>query len=143
MPLTIDTLGQSLLVEVRSAINESSTLFNEDCVVSLLDDQTTDTWQLKVRTERYTRVLNLDVRHQTVQDVQAALRKIKDSFTDHCHSCFHSGYLLKCQGNETKTCEDWVCPDHNEWTLDNPRCPGCYAQPFDGHFAGSVTAPRL
>lgn len=143
MPLTIDTLGQSLPTEVGPAINVSLALFKEDCVVSVLDDQTTDTWQLKVRSERYTRVLNLDVRQQTVRDIQLALQKVQASLGDHCHSCFRSGYLLKCQGNTTKTCEDWVCAAHNEWTLDHPRCPGCYVQPFDGHFAGSVLAPRL
>jgi hypothetical protein len=143
MPLTIDTLGQSLPTEVRSAINESSTLFRGDCVVSLLDDQTRDTWQLKVRSGRYTRVLNLGPGHQTVRDIQLALEKVLASLTDHCHSCFHSTYLLKCQGNETKVCEDWVCLNENEGTLDHPRCPGCYVQPFDAHFAGSVLAPRL
>jgi hypothetical protein len=138
MALEIDTLGLSLPTEIRSAFNESSPLFKQDCVVSLLDDQTTDTWQLKVRTERYTRVLNLDPGHQTVLDIQLALQKVQASFTDHCHSCFHSAYLLKCAGNATKTCEDWVCPEHNEMTLDHPRCPGCYVQPFDGPFAGLI-----
>jgi TFIIF-interacting CTD phosphatase-like protein len=95
MPLTIDTLGQSLPTEVGLAINELSTLFKEDCVVSVLDDQTTDTWQLKVRSGRYTRVLNLDVRHQTARDIQLALQKVQASLGDHCHSCFRSGYLLK------------------------------------------------
>jgi hypothetical protein len=71
------------------------------------------------------------------------LQKVQASLGDHCHSCFHSGHLLKCQGNTTKTCEGWVCAAHNEWTLDRPRCPGCYAQPFAGHFAGSVLTPRL
>jgi hypothetical protein len=132
MPLSIDTFGQSLPSDVRSAITELSTLFKEDCVVSLLDDQTTDTWQLRVRSGHYIRVLNLDLGHQTVRDMRLGLQKVQASFTDHCHSCFHSAYLLKCIGNATKTCEDWVCPEHNEMTLDRPRCPGCYVQPFDG-----------
>jgi hypothetical protein len=136
MPLIVDTLGLSLPTEVRSAINESSALFQADCVISMLDDQTTDTWQLKVRSERYTRVLNLHACHQTVRDIQLALQKVQASFADHCHSCFHSGYLLKCQGNATKTCEDWVCIKHNEWTTAKPRCPGCYIQPFACTFIG-------
>jgi hypothetical protein len=142
MPLSIDTLGQSLPAEAQSAINESSPLFTKDCVVSVLDDQTTDTWQLRVRSGRYSRILNLDVRHQTPRDIQLALKKVQASFTDHCHSCPRTDYLLKCQGNETKTCEDWVCPDHNEGTLEDPRCLGCYVQPFDVRFGGSVLAPR-
>jgi hypothetical protein len=143
MALEIDTLGLSLPTEIRSAINESLTLFKEDCVVSVLDDQTTDTWQIKVRSERYTRILNLNARHQTVRDIQIALQKIQASFGDHCHSCFHSGYLLACAGNDTKTCEDWVCLTDNEGTTHKPRCHGCYVQPFDSHFAGSVTDPQL
>ena len=47
MPLIIDTLGQSLPMEIRSAIDEASTLFREDCVVSFLGDQTTDTCSLR------------------------------------------------------------------------------------------------
>jgi hypothetical protein len=130
MPITTDSLGLSLPTEVRSAINEASPLFTEDCAVSLLDDQTTDIWQFKVRTERYTRVLNLDARQHSVQDVQRALQKIQASLSDHCHSCFHSGYLLKCAGNETKLCQDWVCPDHDEGIQNRPRCRGCYMMPF-------------
>jgi hypothetical protein len=136
MPLTLDSLGLSLPTEVRLAINESSTLFKEDCVVSVLDDQTRDIWQIKVRSEHYTRVLNLDVRHQTVREIQLALQKIQASFTDHCHSCFHSSYLLACAGNATKTCEDWVCLRDNEGTTDKPRCHGCYVQPFACTFIG-------
>jgi hypothetical protein len=135
MAFEIDTLGQSLPMEARPAINESSTLFKEDCVVSVLDDQTTDTWQVKVQSEHYTRVLNLDDRHQTVRDIQLALQKIQASFSDHCHSCFHSDYLLKCQRNETKTCEDWVCLSDNEnreSSNENPLCHGCYVLPFAG-----------
>jgi hypothetical protein len=75
MPIAIDTLGQSLPTEVRSAITDLSTMFTEDCVVSLLDEQTTDTLQLKVRSGPYTRVLNLDANHQTVRDVQIALQQ--------------------------------------------------------------------
>lgn len=74
--------------------------------------------------EHHTRVVNLNDRHQTVQDIQVALRKIQDSFADHCHSCPRTDYLLKCQGNETKTCEGWICPDHNEGTWVQPRCRG-------------------
>jgi hypothetical protein len=136
MPLTIDTLGQSLPMEIRSAIDEASTLFKEDCVVSLLDDQTTDTWQLKVRSEHYTRVLNLDPGHQTVREIQISLQKVQASYTDHCHTCFHSSYLLACAGNDTKTCVDWVCLRDNEGTRDRPRCTGCYVQPFDSVFVG-------
>jgi hypothetical protein len=139
MQIMIDTVGQSLPTDVRSAITESSALFKEGCVVSVLDDPTTDIWQLKVRSERYTRVLNLDARHQTVEGVKLALQKIQASFTDHCHSCFNSSYLLKCQGNETKTCEDWVCPKHNENLRSqnkNPLCSGCWVLPFPGIFVG-------
>jgi hypothetical protein len=133
MQIMIDTIGQSLPTEVRSAITESAALFEEDCVVSLLDDLTSDNWQLKVRSGRYTRVLNLDARHQTVEGIKLALQKTHVSFTDHCHSCFESRYLLKCQGNETKICEDWVCPEHNENLRSrnkNPLCSGCWVLPF-------------
>jgi hypothetical protein len=136
MPLAIDTIGLSLPTEIRLAINELSTLFKEDCVVSLLDDQSTDTWQLKVRTERYTRILNMDPGHQTVRDIQLAVQTVLASFTDHCHSCFHSATLLKCQGNETKACEDWVCSERNEWTTGRPCCTGCYIQRFACTFIG-------
>jgi hypothetical protein len=136
MPLTIDTIGLSLPKETRATINESSPLFEEACVVSLLDDQTTDAWQLKVRSERYTRVLNLDVRHQTIRDIQLALQRVQSSFADHCHSCFHSSYLLACVGSETKVCRDWVCLKDNEGTTDAPHCHGCYVQPFACAFIG-------
>jgi hypothetical protein len=142
MALTIDTLGQSLPTEARLSINKLSPIFLEDCRVSALDGPR-DVWQIKLWVGRRVRVVNLDDHHQTVRDIQIALRKIAASFTEHCHSCHRADYLLLCAGNETKACGDWVCPDHNESTLDHPRCPGCYVQPFSGHFAGSVTAPRL
>jgi hypothetical protein len=137
MQITIDTIGESIPTDVRSAITESLTLFKEDCVISVLDDPTTDIWELKVRSGRYTRILNLDARHQTVEGIKLALQKTQASFTDHCHSCFESSYLLKCQGNETKTCEDWVCPEDNEnrWSGNkNSLCHGCYVSPFPGIF---------
>ena len=143
MALEIDTLGQSLPTEARPAINQLSAIFQGDCRVSVVDDSDRDVWQVKLWLGQRVRIVNLDDHHQTVQDIQFALRKIAGSFTEHCHSCHRSYYLLLCAGNETKACGDWVCPDHNEGTLDHPRCPGCYVQPFDGHFAGSVTAPRL
>jgi hypothetical protein len=130
MPLTIDTLGQSLPTEVGPTINQLSPIFPEECRVSVLDDPDPKTWQVKVQSKHHTRMVNLDDAHQTVQDIQVALRKIQDSFGDHCHDCPRTDYLLKCQGNKTKTCKDWVCPDHNEGTRVQPGCHGCYIMPF-------------
>lgn len=129
MPLTIDTFGQSLPTEVRSAINELSAIFLEDCRVSILDGSS-DFWQVKVWQGQRVRIVNLDGHHQTIRDIQLALREIRDSFADHCHDCPRTDYLLKCQGNDTITCVDWVCPRDNEGTTDRPRCTGCYVMPF-------------
>ncbi len=37
------------------------------------------------------------------------------------------------RGRILRACENWVCPQHNIWTLDQPRCPRYYILPFDGH----------
>jgi hypothetical protein len=134
MPLTIDTIGQSIPPEARPAINQLSAIFLEDCRVSVLDDPDPTTWQVKVESKRYTRVVNLDIDHQTVRNILIALRKVAASFAEHCHDCSRTDYLLKCQGNETKTCEHWVCRSHNEGSRVQPHCHACYIMPFGVSF---------